>query len=92
MTATRLGHPRPEPSFTIMVNGRPVEAWPGESIAAVLLAAGRRVFRQTAGHAPRGFFCGMGICFDCLITLNGVPNVRSCVTPAAPDCVVEAPE
>ena len=70
-------------AFSIVVNGQTVAAYPGESIATVLAAAGHRVFRTTdAGNSPRGIFCGMGICFDCLVTVNGLPNQRACMTEA----------
>ena len=76
--------------LTIEVDGQAVEASAGETVAAVLLAVGRRGFRYTdKGHAPRGLFCGMGICFDCLVTVDGVPNVRACLTPVQPGMVVE---
>ncbi len=69
----------------IEVDGEPVIAYDGETIAAALIASGRRTLRHTAKNdAPRGIFCGMGICFECLMTVNGVPNVRTCVTPAEP--------
>ena len=68
--------------ITIRVNGEPVAAYAGESIAAALMASGRRAFRSDASGAPRGLFCGMGICFDCLVTVDGVPNVRACMTEA----------
>lgn len=78
--------------FNIQVNGKPVIAYPGETIAAVMLAAGWHVFRHTAlSGEPRGPFCGMGLCFDCLVTLNGQQNVRSCVTFAQPGDQVERP-
>lgn len=66
--------------ITIQVNGEPVPAYEGESIAAALMASGHRAFRTHAGGSPRGLFCGMGICFDCLVTVDGVPNVRACMT------------
>ena len=76
--------------FEIDVDGQPVTAFEGETIAAALLAAGRHVFRHTAKLSqPRGLFCGMGICFDCLMTVNGVRDVRACVTLAQPDTKVE---
>lgn len=90
MVAQRLDNIERKPPFTITVNGSPVEVYPGESIAAALMAAGWRVFRRThANNSPRGFFCGMGICFDCLVTVDGVPNVRSCMAEARPGCAVE---
>jgi predicted molibdopterin-dependent oxidoreductase YjgC len=74
----------------IEVDGQRVEAFAGETVAAVLVAMGCRSFRHTdKGHAPRGLFCGMGICFDCLVTVDGVPNVRACMTPVRAGMVVE---
>ena len=67
-------------SVTIEVDGAPVTAYPGESLAAALLAAGRRTFGRTTGGAPRGPFCNMGICFDCAVDVDGVAGVRACMT------------
>jgi predicted molibdopterin-dependent oxidoreductase YjgC len=76
--------------FEFDFDGRPVVAYEGETVAAALLASGVRTFRHTARHGtPRGIFCGMGICFDCLATVDGVPNVRTCVTPAVPGMKVQ---
>lgn len=67
---------------TLVVDGREVAAYEGESVAAALLAVGHRTARTTArAGAPRGYFCGMGVCHDCLMTVDGLPNVRTCVTP-----------
>ncbi len=77
-------------SFTIQVNGKPVTAYPGETLAAALLAAGWRMFRHTSlSGEPRGLYCGMGVCFDCLVTVNGRENVRACKTLAQPGDKVE---
>jgi predicted molibdopterin-dependent oxidoreductase YjgC len=86
--------PRPDPSapITVQVNGAPVPAYPGETVAAALLAQGRRAFRHTPHHAPRGLFCGMGVCFDCLVTVDGQPNVRACITPVRAGMVIEIAE
>ncbi len=78
--------------ITITVNGDTVAAYAGESIAAALLASGRRAFRRHPGGSPRGLFCGMGMCFDCLVTVDGVPNVRACVTEARDGCKIELRE
>ncbi len=76
--------------FEITVDGRSLQAFPGESVAAVLLASGVGAFRVTPkGGAPRSLFCGMGACFDCLVTVDGVPNVRSCATVVRPGLRVE---
>jgi thioredoxin reductase len=63
-------------------NGRPVALRAGQSVAAALTEAGHRPFRITAKGENRGMFCGMGVCQDCLVTVNGLPNQRACMTPA----------
>ena len=68
------------PAVTIAVDGRHVTAYLGESVAAALLAEGIGATRRTPGGAPRGVFCGMGVCFDCLAVVDGVPNTRACMT------------
>jgi predicted molibdopterin-dependent oxidoreductase YjgC len=66
----------------ITVDGEIVHAYEGESLAAALLAAGRCVLRHAnPGGEPRGIFCGVGICYDCLVTVTGMDHVRACVTP-----------
>ena len=65
----------------ITVDGRVLEARAGDTIAAALLANGIRAFRHTAKlHEPRGLFCGIGQCTDCIMEVDGRPNVRTCVT------------
>src|SRR4029453_2768487 len=71
--------PRTE-SFTF--HGAEIPFLPGQSIAAALLAADVRVTRIPRRSRPRGLFCGIGVCCDCLLTVNGQPNVRSCLQPA----------
>jgi predicted molibdopterin-dependent oxidoreductase YjgC len=67
---------------TILVDGEPLDAYEGESIAAAFLAAGHRTTRWTARTGePRGYFCGMGVCHDCLVEVDGEPSVRACLTP-----------
>jgi thioredoxin reductase len=65
---------------TILFDGRTIEARHGESLAACLTAAGIRNFRTTATGADRGMFCGMGVCQDCLVEVDGRPNERACMT------------
>lgn len=68
--------------MTIYFNGRPIEALEGEPIASALMNAGIRAFRTTARrHEPRGIFCAIGRCTDCMMIVDGVPNTRTCVTP-----------
>ncbi|HKS49643.1 MAG TPA: (2Fe-2S)-binding protein [Amycolatopsis sp.] len=66
-------------SFEFTFDGHVVSAEPGQSIAAALIAHGRRTWRRTRTGAPRGVFCGIGVCFDCLVTVNGRPNRRACL-------------
>lgn len=61
--------------------GREIAAREGESLAAALTQAGVRAFRETAKGAERGIFCGMGVCQDCLVDVDGTPNRRACMTP-----------
>ncbi len=78
------------PQITVTIDGQPVAAFAGETIAAVLLAEGRRRFRHTLkDSAPRGLFCGMGVCFECLVTVNGEPNLRACLTPVTDGMAIE---
>jgi sarcosine oxidase subunit alpha len=68
-------------SLTIYVNGREIEAYELETVHAALLAAGILKLRDSGnGMSPRGIFCGMGTCYECLVTVNGQPNQRACQT------------
>lgn len=75
--------------ITILVNGVPLTAFAGETVAGALLATGRRAWRRTRHGHSRGIFCGIGVCFDCLVTVNGVPNVRACLTPVENGMIVQ---
>ncbi|MEU6123729.1 (2Fe-2S)-binding protein [Streptomyces sp. NPDC047123] len=75
----------PGSAFTITFDGRRLDALPGQSIAAVLWSAGILAWRTTrVGGRPRGAFCGIGQCHDCLATVNGLPNRRACLVTARP--------
>ncbi|GHG42934.1 MULTISPECIES: (2Fe-2S)-binding protein [Amycolatopsis] len=67
----------------ITVDGETVTGLAGQTVAGVLLAAGWLSWRTTRSGAPRGVFCGIGACFDCLLTVNGVADVRACRRRAA---------
>jgi sarcosine oxidase subunit alpha len=76
--------------FEIEVDGERVVAFEGESVAAALVASGKRVFN----HSPmrkekRSMYCGIGLCYGCLMVIDGVPNTRSCQTLAKPGMRVE---
>lgn len=67
-------------SFTY--NGRELQGIEGEPVSAALRAAGVMTHRYTAKrHEPRGVFCAIGRCTDCVMVVNGKPNVRTCITP-----------
>lgn len=80
-----------EVEFTF--DGVPISALPGQSVGGALLAAGIRSWRSTRMQGrPRGLFCGIGICYDCLITVGNAPNVRACLAPAQAGAVVTTQE
>ncbi|WP_084958225.1 (2Fe-2S)-binding protein [Thermoactinospora rubra] len=80
-----LAGARPEQPFDILVDGRAVPVLPGQTIGAALHAAGIRAWRTTRfGGRPRGLFCGIGVCFDCLVSVNGAPEQRACLLQARP--------
>jgi predicted molibdopterin-dependent oxidoreductase YjgC len=75
--------------FTIELDGEAIDVEPGQSVAAALIAAGHRSWRRTrVDGRPRGVFCGIGVCFDCLATINGRPNQRACIVDARAGDVV----
>jgi predicted molibdopterin-dependent oxidoreductase YjgC len=77
---------------SIEVDGEPIQTFEGETIATALLAAGRRVLRHTQEGTPRGLFCGMGVCFDCVVEVDGESSVRSCMTPVRPGMSIRTPQ
>ncbi|MFJ8077310.1 (2Fe-2S)-binding protein [Streptomyces sp. NPDC096176] len=62
----------------ITVDGEPMEGVDGQTLAGVMLAAGRLSWRRGPSGAPRGVFCGIGVCFDCLVTVGQERDVRAC--------------
>lgn len=76
--------------FTFSFDGEPVVAHDGETIGGALLAAGHRALRRTrVDDRPRGLFCGIGVCFDCLVVVDGRGPTRACVEPARAGTQVE---
>ena len=77
-------------AFEIEVDGVPVVAYEGETVAAALIAAGIRTTNRTVGgEAPRGICCGIGLCYGCTMVIDGVPNTRTCQTRARPGMRLE---
>ena len=64
----------------VIVDGAPLLAPAGQSLAAALLSSGRVSLRSSPGGAPRGLYCGIGVCQECRVVVDG-SVVRSCVTP-----------
>ena len=75
---------------TITIDGKVITAIDGEPIASALIAAGIKTFRITrVRKEPRGYFCGIGLCSDCMMVVDGVPNVRTCITPVKEGMKIE---
>lgn len=79
----KLHDPGPQ-AVTIFIDGRPVRAEIGESVAAVLLRQQEGWSRTTpVSGTPRAPYCMMGVCFECLVEIDGQGSVQSCLTPVA---------
>ncbi|MCC6531210.1 MAG: (2Fe-2S)-binding protein [Burkholderiales bacterium] len=82
----------PGPAVTLWVDGRAIEARLGQTVGTALLAQGVRVLRHTRNQGkPRGLFCAVGICYDCVLTVNGKPGMRACMTYVEPGMNVSLP-
>lgn len=81
----------PVSEISITVDGEPMTAWLGQTVAAVLMQHDRLAFRETrnAGR-PRGYYCGMGICYDCVVEVDGHTQ-RACMTRVRDGMVVKRP-
>lgn len=72
-----------EPASSLSFDGAPVPFTPGQTIGGALARAGIVSWRTTRrDHAPRGLFCGIGVCFDCLVTVDGTRSQRACLVEA----------
>lgn len=77
-------------SINLAIDGKTVQAFEGETISGVLSALGVRTLWHTIKHgSPRGMYCGIGVCYGCLVTVNGTQNIRACMTLVADGMVVE---
>jgi predicted molibdopterin-dependent oxidoreductase YjgC len=85
-----LGFLESRKKVEINVDGKKIEAFEGEPIAAAMMACGVRALRKTRKRQQwRGVFCGIGRCTDCMMIVDGIPNVRTCITPVKSDMVVK---
>ncbi len=74
----------------VTIDGAPFAAREGDSVAAALLASGRTMCRTTpVSGSPRAPYCMMGVCFECLVTIDGVGNRQGCLVPVAEGMKIE---
>jgi sarcosine oxidase subunit alpha len=74
----------------IRVNGKEIAAYHGETLLAALMASGYKFFKKSSiMEEPRGALCGMGVCYECLVTLNGIPGVRACMEEVEENMEIE---
>lgn len=85
-----LGQSEKRKEVKITVDGKEITVYEGEMLAAALMANNIKIFRYTKHYKePRGIYCGIGRCTDCVMTVDGIPNVRTCITPVKAGMVVE---
>jgi sarcosine oxidase subunit alpha len=77
------------PPIHLLIDGRAVTVAPGTTVAAALWSAGIFRFRTSVSGEPRGPLCGMGVCFECRVAIDGVPHRRACLVACAPGMTVE---
>ncbi len=82
MPSSRIG--------TLWLGARELDIYAGDTLAACLLRAGVYELRRSRAGQLRGVYCAIGICNECLVTVNGMPNVRACITLAAPELEIES--
>jgi sarcosine oxidase subunit alpha len=84
--------PLPERNvLTFRLDGKPYQAYQGETIAAALLANGIRTLRvHEEKGTPRGIYCNIGHCFECRVTVNGRTGIRACMTLVEENIEVES--
>lgn len=86
---TSNGHIRRGAEIEVTLNGNKIKAFEGETVATMMMAENMVAMRTTTEGQPRGIYCGMGVCFDCLVVVNDVANTRACMTWLKPGMNVE---
>jgi predicted molibdopterin-dependent oxidoreductase YjgC len=71
-------------AIVLTIDGQPVQVAPGASVAAAVALAGSMVTRRSVTGMARAPLCGMGVCQECRVTIDGRPHQLSCQTPCAP--------
>ncbi len=90
MDDLRIGTIKRKDKVKLLVNGKEVLAYRGETLLAALMAAGyKKLKKSPIYHESRGPLCGMGTCFECIVTVNGIPNIRSCMTEVEHNMEIE---
>jgi D-hydroxyproline dehydrogenase subunit gamma len=78
------------PDFiSVQINGKPVRVARGSSVAAAVFQAGEQAFHYSVSGEPRAALCGMGICFECRLTIDGKRNFKSCQIVATEGMLIE---
>ena len=91
-----FNHPILEPKkeekmIELFFDGKKIKAYEGDTVASALIANGILKFRNTSRKGePRGYFCGIGRCTDCMMTVNDVRNTRTCITKVDEHMVIES--
>lgn len=83
MSGTKVSGTIVSGTIEIVADGRPVRVPAGTSVAAALLNLGITTFRVSSTGTARGPLCGMGVCYECRVTIDGVPHRRACLVPVA---------
>ncbi len=71
------------------MDGQAYRAYPGDTVATALYRAGKRSWRKFKDGEARGLLCGMGTCYDCLVTVDGIPDIRACQAVVREGMMVE---
>ncbi len=90
MERAEKGLERGDP-FTITIDGKEVGAYSGETVAGAMLAGGNITFGHSCRkNSPRGMYCGIGVCYSCLVTIDHIPSQRACQIQAIPGMSIES--
>jgi aerobic-type carbon monoxide dehydrogenase small subunit (CoxS/CutS family) len=79
------------PDVTLTLNGKTISVKEETTVAAALLHSGITAFRHSVSGEPRGPLCGMGICYECRVMIDGEPHARSCQIPCREGMRVTTP-
>jgi sarcosine oxidase subunit alpha len=76
-------------TIEIVADGKPIRAERGSTLASALLNAQHHAFRRSVSGEPRSPLCGMGICYECRVTVDGVAHQRACMIVVEPGMRVD---